>query len=256
MSHGPDACLPLRLLSPRPSLLTPTGDARASASPQKPLDLKQLKQRAAAIPPMPPIVSAGGGAPPFPQPPHRECRWGAPQPPRPPDRGFLSRNTAGRAGVGGAGTCSLAHPSASCFLEKSPWRRGRSRAGHCRRAGRGSQEPGDSACRSPPSVLLAQRPRRPWEPARLSLPPCPTPPPPAASPPEGFPEAGMGPWEGRKSPGCHSTSERRVLNVRSLGERPPGRFSRPSRQPLGGAPPLWGPSPCQSCHPQGLAFPA
>lgn len=55
MSRGPDACLPLRLLSPRPSLLTPTGDTRANVSPQKPLDLKQLKQRAAAIPP---IVSA------------------------------------------------------------------------------------------------------------------------------------------------------------------------------------------------------
>uniref|UniRef100_A0A8C0KM43 Nuclear receptor corepressor 2 n=1 Tax=Canis lupus dingo TaxID=286419 RepID=A0A8C0KM43_CANLU len=50
-----DPCLSLRLLSPRPSLLTPTSDARANASPQKPLDLKQLKQRAAAIPP---IVSA------------------------------------------------------------------------------------------------------------------------------------------------------------------------------------------------------
>ncbi|XP_021564017.1 LOW QUALITY PROTEIN: nuclear receptor corepressor 2-like, partial [Carlito syrichta] len=41
-----------RLLSLRPSLLTPAGDPRASASPQKPLDLKQLKQRAAAIPPI------------------------------------------------------------------------------------------------------------------------------------------------------------------------------------------------------------
>nr|XP_035114030.2 nuclear receptor corepressor 2 isoform X16 [Callithrix jacchus] len=41
-----------RLLSPRPSLLTPTGDPRATTSPQKPLDLKQLKQRAAAIPPI------------------------------------------------------------------------------------------------------------------------------------------------------------------------------------------------------------
>ncbi|KAM5190011.1 nuclear receptor corepressor 2 isoform 4-T4 [Callospermophilus lateralis] len=41
-----------RLLSPRPSLLTPTSDPRANASPQKPLDLKQLKQRAAAIPPI------------------------------------------------------------------------------------------------------------------------------------------------------------------------------------------------------------
>uniref|UniRef100_A0A8C9QKW3 Nuclear receptor corepressor 2 n=1 Tax=Spermophilus dauricus TaxID=99837 RepID=A0A8C9QKW3_SPEDA len=36
-----------RLLSPRPSLLTPTSDPRANTSPQKPLDLKQLKQRAA-----------------------------------------------------------------------------------------------------------------------------------------------------------------------------------------------------------------
>ncbi|KAF7484137.1 hypothetical protein GHT09_004367 [Marmota monax] len=40
------------LLSPRPSLLTPTSDPRANTSPQKPLDLKQLKQRAAAIPPI------------------------------------------------------------------------------------------------------------------------------------------------------------------------------------------------------------
>lgn len=55
MSLWADAPLPLRLLSPRPSLLTPSSDTRANASPQKPLDLKQLKQRAAAIPP---IVSA------------------------------------------------------------------------------------------------------------------------------------------------------------------------------------------------------
>ncbi|XP_040843066.1 nuclear receptor corepressor 2 [Ochotona curzoniae] len=41
-----------RLLSPRPSLLSTASDPRASASPQKPLDLKQLKQRAAAIPPI------------------------------------------------------------------------------------------------------------------------------------------------------------------------------------------------------------
>ncbi|XP_047418835.1 nuclear receptor corepressor 2 isoform X8 [Sciurus carolinensis] len=41
-----------RLLSPRPRLLTPTSDPRANTSPQKPLDLKQLKQRAAAIPPI------------------------------------------------------------------------------------------------------------------------------------------------------------------------------------------------------------
>ncbi|XP_036777674.2 nuclear receptor corepressor 2 isoform X15 [Manis pentadactyla] len=41
-----------RLLSPRPSLLAPASDTRANGSPQKPLDLKQLKQRAAAIPPI------------------------------------------------------------------------------------------------------------------------------------------------------------------------------------------------------------
>uniref|UniRef100_A0A674KAX5 Nuclear receptor corepressor 2 n=1 Tax=Terrapene triunguis TaxID=2587831 RepID=A0A674KAX5_9SAUR len=45
-----------RLLSPRPSLLNAATDARLNSSPQKPLDLKQLKQRAAAIPP---IVSTG-----------------------------------------------------------------------------------------------------------------------------------------------------------------------------------------------------
>lgn len=41
-----------RLLSPRPSLLNTASDARLNSSPQKPLDLKQLKQRAAAIPPI------------------------------------------------------------------------------------------------------------------------------------------------------------------------------------------------------------
>lgn len=44
-------CVP-RLLSPRPSLLNTASDARLNSSPQKPLDLKQLKQRAAAIPPI------------------------------------------------------------------------------------------------------------------------------------------------------------------------------------------------------------
>ncbi|KAM5192058.1 nuclear receptor corepressor 2 isoform 9-T9 [Mantella aurantiaca] len=39
-----------RLLSPRPSLLNTGNDMRVNSSPQKPLDLKQLKQRAAAIP--------------------------------------------------------------------------------------------------------------------------------------------------------------------------------------------------------------
>ncbi|XP_061459047.1 nuclear receptor corepressor 2 isoform X2 [Rhineura floridana] len=45
-----------KLVSPRPSLLNATNDARLNSSPQKPLDLKQLKQRAAAIPP---IISEG-----------------------------------------------------------------------------------------------------------------------------------------------------------------------------------------------------
>ncbi|XP_077317960.1 nuclear receptor corepressor 2 isoform X6 [Lithobates pipiens] len=39
-----------RLLSPRPSLLNTGNDMRVNSSPQKPMDLKQLKQRAAAIP--------------------------------------------------------------------------------------------------------------------------------------------------------------------------------------------------------------
>uniref|UniRef100_A0A8B9UCM3 Nuclear receptor corepressor 2 n=1 Tax=Anas zonorhyncha TaxID=75864 RepID=A0A8B9UCM3_9AVES len=50
-----DAVDKSRLLSPRPSLLNTASEARLNSSPQKPLDLKQLKQRAAAIPP---IVSA------------------------------------------------------------------------------------------------------------------------------------------------------------------------------------------------------
>ncbi|XP_060125884.1 nuclear receptor corepressor 2 isoform X7 [Zootoca vivipara] len=45
-----------KLISSRPSLLNATNDTRLSSSPQKPLDLKQLKQRAAAIPP---IISEG-----------------------------------------------------------------------------------------------------------------------------------------------------------------------------------------------------
>ncbi|XP_067395809.1 nuclear receptor corepressor 2 isoform X6 [Emydura macquarii macquarii] len=51
-----DAVDKSRLLSPRPSLLNAANDARLNASPQKPLDLKQLKQRAAAIPA---IISEG-----------------------------------------------------------------------------------------------------------------------------------------------------------------------------------------------------
>ncbi|XP_044131598.1 nuclear receptor corepressor 2 isoform X6 [Bufo gargarizans] len=45
-----------RLMSPRPSLLNTGSDTRVNASPPKPMDLKQLKQRAAAIPP---IISEG-----------------------------------------------------------------------------------------------------------------------------------------------------------------------------------------------------
>ncbi|XP_069817045.1 nuclear receptor corepressor 2 isoform X7 [Dendropsophus ebraccatus] len=45
-----------RLMSPRPSLLNTGSDTRVNSSPQKPMDLKQLKQRAAAIPP---IISEG-----------------------------------------------------------------------------------------------------------------------------------------------------------------------------------------------------
>ncbi|XP_075689751.1 nuclear receptor corepressor 2 isoform X4 [Rhinoderma darwinii] len=41
-----------RLMSPRPSLLSTGCDMRGNSSPQKPMDLKQLKQRAAFIPPI------------------------------------------------------------------------------------------------------------------------------------------------------------------------------------------------------------
>uniref|UniRef100_A0A8C9CBD4 Nuclear receptor corepressor 2 n=1 Tax=Phocoena sinus TaxID=42100 RepID=A0A8C9CBD4_PHOSS len=81
-----------RLLSPRPSLLTATSDARTNASPQKPLDLKQLKQRAAAIPPIqvtkahePPREDA---APPVPPPPqHVQPEGDSPQQPSSSPRG-------------------------------------------------------------------------------------------------------------------------------------------------------------------------
>ncbi|KAM5311382.1 nuclear receptor corepressor 2 isoform 7-T9 [Glossophaga mutica] len=72
-----------RLLSPRPSLLAPTSDTRTNASPQKPLDLKQLKQRAAAIPPIvtkahePPREDAAPPAPATPQ--HLQPESSAPQ---------------------------------------------------------------------------------------------------------------------------------------------------------------------------------
>uniref|UniRef100_A0A8C0I6D9 Nuclear receptor corepressor 2 n=1 Tax=Balaenoptera musculus TaxID=9771 RepID=A0A8C0I6D9_BALMU len=82
-----------RLLSPRPSLLTPTSDARTNASPQKPLDLKQLKQRAAAIPPIqvakahePPREDAAPPKPAAPAPPpaqHLQPESDAPSRPGP-----------------------------------------------------------------------------------------------------------------------------------------------------------------------------
>ncbi|XP_061025327.1 nuclear receptor corepressor 2 isoform X18 [Eubalaena glacialis] len=85
-----------RLLSPRPSLLTPTSDARTNASPQKPLDLKQLKQRAAAIPPIvtkvhePPREDAAPPKPaaPAPLPPqHLQPESDSPQQPSSSPRG-------------------------------------------------------------------------------------------------------------------------------------------------------------------------
>ncbi|XP_066871223.1 nuclear receptor corepressor 2 isoform X10 [Kogia breviceps] len=82
-----------RLLSPRPSLLTATSDARTNASPQKPLDLKQLKQRAAAIPPIqvakahePPREDAAPAAPP-PPPQHLQPESDSPQRPGSSPRG-------------------------------------------------------------------------------------------------------------------------------------------------------------------------
>ncbi|VFV30198.1 nuclear receptor corepressor 2, partial [Lynx pardinus] len=81
-----------RLLSPRPSLLTPSSDTRANASPQKPLDLKQLKQRAAALPPIqvtkvhePPREDAAPPAPPPPQ--HLQPENDTPQQPGSSPRG-------------------------------------------------------------------------------------------------------------------------------------------------------------------------
>ncbi|KAM9054805.1 nuclear receptor corepressor 2 isoform 14-T16 [Megaptera novaeangliae] len=86
-----------RLLSPRPSLLTPTSDARTNASPQKPLDLKQLKQRAAAIPPIqvtkahePPQEDAAPPKPAAPAPPppqHLQPESDSPQQPGSSPRG-------------------------------------------------------------------------------------------------------------------------------------------------------------------------
>ncbi|XP_059750625.1 nuclear receptor corepressor 2 isoform X13 [Balaenoptera ricei] len=86
-----------RLLSPRPSLLTPTSDARTNASPQKPLDLKQLKQRAAAIPPIqvtkahePPREDAAPPKPAAPAPPpaqHLHPEGDSPQQPGSSPRG-------------------------------------------------------------------------------------------------------------------------------------------------------------------------
>lgn len=123
-----DTLSPLRLLSPRPSLLTPTGDTRAHASPQKPLDLKQLKQRAAAIPP---IVSAG--------PPPAASR------PQPPGPARVLPSAAGAAHL--RPPCpSLLAPLAAPASWRNPGRGGGSSPGR----GSGAQGAG---CGFPPVLL-------------------------------------------------------------------------------------------------------
>ncbi|GLD52665.1 nuclear receptor corepressor 2 isoform X1 [Lates japonicus] len=52
-----------RMTSPRPSLLNYAHDGVISSPLQKPMDLKQLKQRAAAIPPIMPEASMEGSQP-------------------------------------------------------------------------------------------------------------------------------------------------------------------------------------------------
>ena len=112
-ARGPDAGLPHRLLSPRPSLLTPTSDARTNASPQKPLDLKQLKQRAAAIPP---IVSPG---PTSRAPGLLPSQAAAPEPLRPP---LPVGGTVDLAGQAGRRHLQPGSARVSCSLGKAPWR--------------------------------------------------------------------------------------------------------------------------------------
>ncbi|KAJ8779252.1 hypothetical protein J1605_012714 [Eschrichtius robustus] len=100
-----------RLLSPRPSLLTPTSDARTNASPQKPLDLKQLKQRAAAIPPIvsPGPTSRAPGLPP--------SQAVAPEPLRPP---LPVGGTVDLAGQAGRRHLQPGSARVSCSLGKAP----------------------------------------------------------------------------------------------------------------------------------------
>ncbi|XP_064210111.1 nuclear receptor corepressor 2 isoform X6 [Anguilla rostrata] len=57
-----DSADKIRMTSPRPSLLNYSHEGVISSPLQKPMDLKQLKQRAAAIPPIMPEASAQGGA--------------------------------------------------------------------------------------------------------------------------------------------------------------------------------------------------
>lgn len=166
MSLRADARLSLRLLSPRPSLLTPTSDTRANVSPQKPLDLKQLKQRAAAIPP---IVSAP--APPLA--PQDSCQ-ARPQPPCPPHPSPLlpEGSRSGRAhspgGRGAAPAASLfpALPSSLVFPGEIPMEMRRERLqGAGRRAGWGSGGTRElAACWSPfcPPSLVPLGPSLPW----------------------------------------------------------------------------------------------
>ncbi|XP_039627956.1 nuclear receptor corepressor 2 isoform X1 [Polypterus senegalus] len=67
----PDTADKNRINSPRPSLLNYSHDGVISSPVQKPLDLKQLKQRAASIPPiMPEVLPQGGAHSAQPQVPH------------------------------------------------------------------------------------------------------------------------------------------------------------------------------------------
>lgn len=139
--------LPLRLLSPRPSLLTPTSDTRTNASPQKPLDLKQLKQRAAAIPP---IVSA------------RPSRTPGLLQGTSPGRQWRRLGAQLRAGAAGGSTCSLP-VSGSLVPGEIPrerrWERrpGCGGAGSWRAAGLPSALPAGAAAHSLPTCALPPR---------------------------------------------------------------------------------------------------
>lgn len=129
--------------------------------------------------------------------------------------------------AGGGCTCSLALP---CFLEKSPWRpRGRAQGV--------AGVPGGAPGTRPAGLLpLASQPHSGAPEASLGTvtkPPAPA---------EGFPElprSGPGLCVGRKSPHCHSSSERRTgpppVNVRPFLRTPkkphPAKQEHPLRCP-------------------------